>query len=94
MKVCLKDHSKRYLRVYLTDIVWLDTWNDEAVEAAYNKDTPAELMPLYVYCASKTMQEREYLKWVKENKPSFAASTVLPNLNVSLRSVQIVTRSC
>ena len=55
------------------------------MEAIHNKDTPQEMMPLFVYAASKTVQEQEFFKWAKENKPSYAVNSVLPNMNVSFQ---------
>lgn len=56
----------------------VDTWNDEAVEAAWVKDPD----PLAVYAASKTEGERTLWKFVKEKQPSFVANAILPNLNL------------
>lgn len=36
-----------------------------------------------VYAASKTLAERELWDWVKREKPTFTATAVLPNFNVS-----------
>lgn len=62
----------------------LDVWNDSAVAAAWNKDTPAEKKSMAVYSASKTEGERAAWKWVKENQPGFTFNAVLPNLNVRM----------
>ncbi|KIW24729.1 uncharacterized protein PV07_10424 [Cladophialophora immunda] len=59
-----------------------NTWNDSIVEAVYSKDTPEEAKPYVVYGASKTLQEREFWKWAKENSPSFSVNSVLPNMNL------------
>ncbi|OAL26440.1 hypothetical protein AYO20_10108 [Fonsecaea nubica] len=58
-----------------------NTWNDSDVEAAYRKDNPEELKPYFVYAASKTLQEREFWKWAKENNASFSVNSVLPDMN-------------
>ncbi|GAM33993.1 hypothetical protein TCE0_013f01291 [Talaromyces pinophilus] len=57
-----------------------DTWNDAAVKAAWDENTPAEAKPFIIYGASKTEGERAAWNWVKENKPGFAFNAVLPNL--------------
>lgn len=62
---------------------FLDTWNDEAVAAAWNKETRKEDLPYIVYAASKAEGERALWRFVKETKPSFAVNTVLPSANVS-----------
>ena len=59
-----------------------NTWNDAAVKAAYNKDTPQDLLPFAVYAASKTEGERAFWAWAKSNNPDFAVNTVLPNMAV------------
>lgn len=61
-----------------------DTWNDDAVAAAWSKDTPPEEKPFTVYAASKTEGERAAWKWIKEEKRGFTLNTVLPNMNVRL----------
>ncbi|KIY00479.1 uncharacterized protein Z520_04164 [Fonsecaea multimorphosa CBS 102226] len=63
-------------------IVDENTWNDAVVEAVYNKDAPEEAKPYLIYAASKTLQEREFWKWAKENNPGFAVNSVLPNMNL------------
>ncbi|KAJ9608479.1 hypothetical protein H2200_007467 [Cladophialophora chaetospira] len=59
-----------------------NTWNDAAVDAVHNKAAPAEALSFFVYAASKTEQERAFYKWARENKPSFAVNSVLPNMNM------------
>lgn len=54
------------------------------VDAVHSRAAPAEAMPFFVYAASKTEQERAFFKWAKDNKPSFAVNSVLPNMNVRL----------
>lgn len=44
-----------------------DTWNDEAVKLAKEKDADSFM----IYAASKTEAERQVWDWVKKNKPSF-----------------------
>lgn len=47
-----------------------DSWNDEAVKLAKEKDPDG----FTVYAASKTEAERQVWDWVKENKPSFVVN--------------------
>ncbi|KAK4543890.1 hypothetical protein LTR36_004664 [Oleoguttula mirabilis] len=54
-----------------------DTWDDAAVEAAYQPNPDA----FTVYGASKTEAERAVWKAFKETKPPFQVATVLPNAN-------------
>ncbi|KAI1209194.1 NAD(P)-binding protein [Annulohypoxylon truncatum] len=58
-------------------------WNEACVEAAY-APPPYEGMTRIekVYQASKTKQEQEAWKWVREHKPSFVFNAVLPNANL------------
>ena len=72
------------IQVQHADLCCADTWNDEAVKAAYDKDTPKDLLPFAVYAASKTQGERAFWDFAKTNNPSFAVNTVLPNMAVSL----------
>ena len=70
-----------------------DTWDNLAVEAAYNDDTPADQKPLMVYAASKTKGEQAAWNFVTEQRPDFILNTVLPNMSVRspfYRSVQNV----
>ncbi|QLI72761.1 Aldehyde reductase 2 [Metarhizium brunneum] len=59
----------------------LDTWNDDAVKAAWSESTPAAHKPYVVYAASKTEGERAAWNWMRENKPHFVMNAVLPNVN-------------
>lgn len=61
-----------------------DTWNDAAVKAAWDENTPADVKPFVVYAASKTEGERAAWRWIKENKPEFTFNSVLPNFAVSI----------
>ncbi|EFY97729.1 aldehyde reductase II [Metarhizium robertsii ARSEF 23] len=63
----------------------LDTWNDDAVKAAWSESTPAAQKPYVVYAASKTEGERAAWNWMRENKPHFVMNTVLPNVNDTAR---------
>ncbi|KAL0934614.1 aldehyde reductase ii [Colletotrichum truncatum] len=58
-----------------------NTWNDAAVNAAWDPNTPKEVKGYSVYAASKTEGERAAWKWVEKNKPGFVFNTVLPNCN-------------
>lgn len=61
--------------------ITVDTWNDEAIEAAY-RPPPYEQERFYpVYAASKALSEKEAWKFVREEKPGFVLNTVLPNIN-------------
>ena len=62
-----------------------NTWNHEDVEAAW-KPPPYEgvARKLAVYSASKMQSEEAAWKWMKDNKPAFTLSTVLPNGNMGL----------
>lgn len=68
---------------YISKVQYTDTWNDDAVRAAYSNDTPLDKKPYIVYAASKTEGERSAWKWVAENKPGFEFNVVIPNVNVS-----------
>ncbi|OJJ99093.1 hypothetical protein ASPACDRAFT_1856676 [Aspergillus aculeatus ATCC 16872] len=57
------------------------TWNDAAVAAAWDSDTPDHLKPSTVYTAAKVTAERNAWNWMKEHKPHFTLNTVLPNMN-------------
>jgi nucleoside-diphosphate-sugar epimerase len=65
-----------------TSIFPSDTWNDAAVEAAWDPSTPATELAYHVYAASKTQGEREAWDWVKKHKPHFDFNVVVPNTNV------------
>lgn len=61
------------------------TWNDEAVDAAWNNKGQAIGPNSYnfiVYAASKTEGERALWKFMKDEKPDFIANSVLPNANL------------
>ncbi|OLN81367.1 Aldehyde reductase 2-like protein 7, partial [Colletotrichum chlorophyti] len=57
------------------------SWNDAAVKAARDPNTPAENKPWVVYGSSKTEGERAAWEWVEKNKPGFVFNSILPNLN-------------
>ncbi|OJZ82078.1 hypothetical protein ASPFODRAFT_222566 [Aspergillus luchuensis CBS 106.47] len=54
------------------------TWNEAAVLAARNPNTPKEAKGWFGYCASKTKAEQAAWQWVMENNPQFQFNTVLP----------------
>ena len=58
-----------------------DTWNQDAVDAAWNPDTPAAANRWAVYAASKTQSERCGWKWSGSN-PRIVFNTVLTTFNV------------
>lgn len=62
----------------------VDHWNTHAVEKAYNPTEGDFLRPMWVYAASKVLQEQAIWKWRDEKKASgdglhFAINTVLPD---------------
>lgn len=59
-----------------------DTWNEEQVEQAWAPPPYNADRSWAVYGASKTQAERECWRFVREEKPSFVLSTVLPNCNI------------
>ncbi|KAK5082037.1 hypothetical protein LTR05_007179 [Lithohypha guttulata] len=61
-----------------------DTWNDIAVETAYNKRGESigpNSYPFVVYAAMKTQSEKALWKFMKEQNPPFTANAILPNMN-------------
>jgi nucleoside-diphosphate-sugar epimerase len=54
-----------------------NTWNEEAVRAAWAKDPPPN--GLQIVMAGKTQAEQEAWKWVKTHQPHFIFSSVLPD---------------
>lgn len=69
-------------------VVTEETWNEPAIKAAWDPNTPAEFKPGVVYSASKAEGERAAWKWVHENKPGYEFNAILPNFNVSVLFVQ------
>ncbi|KXH48466.1 NAD dependent epimerase/dehydratase [Colletotrichum simmondsii] len=57
------------------------TWNDFAIKAAWDPNTPKEIKPGAIYSASKAEGERAAWKWIEENKPGYSFNTILPNFN-------------
>ncbi|KAI9035955.1 uncharacterized protein KD926_002567 [Aspergillus affinis] len=55
-----------------------DIWNDAAVRAAWDDNTPLSERAVAVYAASKTEGERQSWKWVESHRPHFEFNTVLP----------------
>lgn len=61
------------------------SWNDEAVDVAWNKKGQGigpNPYPFVVYGASKVAGEKAFWKFIQEEKPSFVANTILPNMNI------------
>ncbi|KAE9579761.1 Aldehyde reductase 2 [Colletotrichum fructicola] len=56
-----------------------NTYNERAIKAAWNPNTPAHRMPFMVYAASKAEGEKAAWKWVEEHKPGYVFNTILPN---------------
>ncbi|KAJ0345053.1 hypothetical protein COL26b_010105 [Colletotrichum chrysophilum] len=56
-----------------------NTYNERAIKAAWNPNTPAHRMPFMVYAASKAEGEKAAWKWVGEHKPGYVFNTILPN---------------
>lgn len=59
-----------------------DDWNQEALDIAYAPPPYNQDRAFPVYAASKTEGEKALWKFVKEEKPSFVANAVLPNMNI------------
>ncbi|KAI2472615.1 NAD(P)-binding protein [Annulohypoxylon bovei var. microspora] len=60
-----------------------NTWNEASIDAAY-APPPYEGVARVekVYHASKTRQEQEAWKWVREHSPSFILNAIVPNANL------------
>ncbi|KAJ0276355.1 hypothetical protein COL940_008326 [Colletotrichum noveboracense] len=56
-----------------------NTYNERAIKAAWDPNTPAHRMPFMVYAASKAEGEKAAWKWVEEHKPGYVFNTILPN---------------
>lgn len=61
-------------------LIWLDTWNDVALEAVLKDTVATGLKTYYFYAASKTESHHQARQWMKEEKPSFIFNTDLPNV--------------
>ncbi|KAM5347337.1 hypothetical protein ACJ41O_010342 [Fusarium nematophilum] len=60
-----------------------DTWNEEAVKAAWAEPPYNAERAIFVYAASKTQSEQEVWKYHKEHRssrPDLVVNTILPNL--------------
>ncbi|KAI1774804.1 aldehyde reductase [Hypoxylon cercidicola] len=58
-------------------------WNEAAVEAAISSPDENTFKQMgNVYAASKTKGEQAAWQWMRENNPSFALNTILPNANL------------
>ena len=58
-----------------------ETWNEDAIKAAWEPPPYNDDRVWSVYGASKTQAEQEVWKFVKEKNPHFVCNTVLPNAN-------------
>ncbi|KAJ0336547.1 hypothetical protein COL922a_007823 [Colletotrichum nupharicola] len=56
-----------------------NTYNERAIKAAWDPNTPAHRMPFMVYAASKAEGEKAAWKWVEKHKPGYVFNTILPN---------------
>jgi len=69
-----------------------DSWNEAALEAVRtNVAELPELMGGSIYAASKTEGEREAVKWVENNQPSFVFNRVVPYWTVSVARGRILS---
>ncbi|KAJ5766059.1 uncharacterized protein N7511_003675 [Penicillium nucicola] len=59
-----------------------NTWNDEAVRAAWDPNSSLQLKGLFCYAASKTEGEKAAWEWVENHKPGFEFNTVLPEFSL------------
>ncbi|KFY08099.1 hypothetical protein V492_06534 [Pseudogymnoascus sp. VKM F-4246] len=76
-------------------VVDQDTWNDAAIKAAWDENTPADRKALMIYAASKAEGERAAFNWAKKNKPGFVFNSIgdvlHPNIGSSGRlTVQLL----
>lgn len=55
-----------------------NSWNDEALERAWAPPPYTAERGMYTYMASKAEAEKTFWKFIKEQKPSFVANSVLP----------------
>jgi nucleoside-diphosphate-sugar epimerase len=58
-----------------------DNYNEEAVKLAYDPEFKSDAKHWIVYAASKAQAEKAAWKYVEEQKPHYAISTVLPSAN-------------
>lgn len=65
------------------------TWNDTAVKAAWDEQTPEAERGVAVYATSKTEGERQSWDWMREHQPHFQFNTVLLCFNVRLAACWI-----
>ncbi|KAL4864865.1 hypothetical protein BDV12DRAFT_188600 [Aspergillus spectabilis] len=56
-----------------------NTFNETSIKAAWDDTIPPETRAYHVYCASKAEQEKTAWQWVREAKPGFVFSTVIPD---------------
>lgn len=60
-----------------------DSWNEKALQAAWDESIPEEKRKIAIYSTSKIEAEREAWRWVENEKCSFELNTVLPCFTVS-----------
>ncbi|KFX88787.1 hypothetical protein V490_07397 [Pseudogymnoascus sp. VKM F-3557] len=72
-------------------VVDQDTWNDAAIKAAWDENTPADSKALMIYAASKTEGERAAFNWVKKNKPGFVFNSIGEVLHPNIGSTGRLT---
>lgn len=66
--------------------LFLESWNEDAVKAAFDPSTNPADKPYIVYAASKTLGEQAAWKWIEEHNPQFIFNAVLPSFNVRINS--------
>ena len=59
-----------------------NTWNEDAIRAAWNPDYTESDKAYMIYAASKTEAERAAWRWIEDHKPGFSFNTILPNWTV------------
>jgi len=80
--LCSSQVAAYQIRLNTPYVVTVDSWNDEAIEAAWNNDLPPDAAKsAYVYAASKVQAERSSWEWVKKHQPHFVFNAVLPNVS-------------
>lgn len=66
-------------------VVTVDSFDEEAVDVAWRQKGESiglSPYPMVVYAASKTEGERAFWKFIKDEKPGFVGSSVLPYFNI------------
>lgn len=73
-------HQPIQLPLYTNNLK--DSWNEAAVQAAWDENTPADLRKFAIYAASKTEAERAAWSWMESEIRPFELNTVLPSFVV------------